>query len=163
VLDTFYKDYEITITSGTSSGSRNVALDRVVTKLKLVISDAIPDGASTLNITPTTWYYALNYQTGAPASAASSQAIVINIPASNIGKTGIDASVYGFSSSTEWNTNVAVSCKAANNDVLGSASLTDVPLVRNRVTEYTGPLFGDSGAMTVSLNTAWDDAYQGQW
>ena len=47
--------------------------------------------------------------------------------------------------------NIAINCKAANNAVLGSATITSAPFVRNRVSEYTGPLFGDSGAMTLSL------------
>ena len=162
VLDTFWRHYEITITSGTSSGSRAVSLDRVVTKLKVVFSDAIPTNAATFNITPTAWHYGFNYQTGNP-TAATSQVITINIPNASIGATGESINVFGFSTTAEWNTNVAIVCKAANNDVLGSASLVGVPFKRNRVSEYTGPLFGDSGSMTLSLNTSWDDTYQGTW
>ena len=47
VRDTFWKDYAVTITSGTASSSRSVTLDRVVTKLKVVFSDAIPSCATT--------------------------------------------------------------------------------------------------------------------
>ena len=72
-------------------------------------------------------------------------------------------SIFGFSSATEWTTNIAINCKAANNDVLGSATITAAPFVRNRVSEYTGPLFGDNGGMTLSLNATWDDSYQGSW
>ena len=162
VLDTFWRHYEITITSGTSSGSRAVSLDRVVTKLKVVFSDAIPTNAATFNITPTAWHYGFNYQTGNP-TAETSQVITINIPNASIGATGESINVFGFSTTAEWNTNVAIVCKAANNDVLGSASLVGVPFKRNRVSEYTGPLFGDSGSMTLSLNTSWDDTYQGTW
>ena len=163
VRDTFWKDYAITITSGTASSSRSVTLDRVVTKLKVVFSDAIPTGATTFNITPTTWYYGINYTTGEPISATPSQPIAVNIPSSEIGVVNEAVSIFGFSSATEWTTNIAINCKAANNDVLGSATIAAAPFVRNRVSEYTGPLFGDSGSMTLSLNATWDDSYTGTW
>ena len=163
VRDTFWKDYAITITSGTASSSRSVTLDRVVTKLKVVFSDAIPSGATTFNITPAAWYYGINYTTGEPISATPSQPITVNIPSSEIGLVNEAVSIFGFSSTTEWTTNIAINCKAANNDVLGSATITTAPFVRNRVSEYTGPLFGDSGAMTLSLNAKWDDSYTGTW
>ena len=163
VRETFWKDYAITITSGTASGSRSVTLDRVVTKLKVVFSDAIPAGATTFNITPTTWYYGINYTTGEPISATPSQSITVNIPSSEIGVVNEAVSIFGFSSATEWTTNIAINCKSANNDVLGSATITSAPFVRNRVSEYTGPLFGDNGGMTLSLNATWDDSYTGTW
>lgn len=163
VRDTFWKDYAITITSGTSSGNRSVTLDRVVTKLKVVFSDAIPSGATTFNITPATWYYGINYTTGEPIYATPSQPIIVNIPSSEIGVIGETVSIFSFSSATEWNTNIAINCKSASDAVLGSATITSAPFVRNRVSEYTGPLFGDSGAMTLSLNATWDDSYTGTW
>ena len=72
-------------------------------------------------------------------------------------------SIFGFSSATEWTTDVAVDCKTSDSSVLGSATITDAPFVRNRVSEYTGPLFGDNGSMTLSLNATWNDSYQGSW
>ena len=163
VRDTFWKDYAITITSGTASSSRSVTLDRVVTKLKVVFSDAIPAGATTFNITPATWYYGINYTTGEPSEATANGTIIVNIPSSEIGVVNEAVSIFGFSSATEWTTNIAINCKSASDAVLGSATITSAPFVRNRVSEYTGPLFGDSGAMTLSLNATWDDSYTGTW
>ena len=163
VLDTFWKDYDINISAGTSNESRTVSLDRVVTKLKLVFSDAISTDASTFNITPATWYYGINYQTGEPCAPATSQPITINIPSSEIGVFNETVSIFCFSSATEWTTDIAINCKTTDNEVLGSATITAAPFVRNRVSEYTGPLFGDSGTMTLSLNVTWGDTYQGTW
>jgi hypothetical protein len=163
VRDTFWKDYAVTITSGTASSSRSVTLDRVVTKLKVVFSDAIPAGATTFNITPATWYYGINYTTGEPISATPSQPITVNIPPSEIGVVNEAVSIFGFSSATEWTTNIVINCKSANNDLLGSATITSAPFARNRVSEYTGQLFGDNGGMTLSLNATWDDSYTGTW
>lgn len=163
VRDTFWKDYAITITSGTSSGNRSVTLDRIVTKLKLTFTDAIPEGAATFNVTPSSWYYGVDYTTGEPSEATADGTITVNIPSSEVGAVNEAVSIFGFSSATEWTTDIDINCKAANNDVLGSATITSAPFVRNRVSEYTGPLFTAGGGMTLSLNTAWDDAYQGTW
>ena len=163
VRDTFWKDYEITISGGTSSGNRSVTLDRIVTKLKLTFTDAIPEGAATFNVTPSSWNYGVDYTTGEPSEATANGTITVNIPSSEIGVVNEAVSIFGFSSVTEWTTNIAINCKTANNAVLGSATITSAPFVRNRVSEYTGPLFGDSGSMTLSLNATWDDSYNGAW
>lgn len=163
VRDTFWKHYELTITAGTSSGSRAVALDRVVTKLRVVFLDAIPTGAATFNVTPATWYYGMNYQTGEPSDTQSNQTVVVNIPNTSIGVTGESVNIFGFSGATEWTTDVAITCKKSDETVLGGATIAAAPFVRNRVTEYTGPLFGDNGAMTLSLNTDWLTTHTGTW
>ena len=162
VADTFWKDYEVNVVA-TSNGNRAVTLDRAVTKLRLTVTDAIADGAATFNIAPHTWYYGLNYQTGAPVSAQTDGVITINIPANMIGATNTPLNIFGFSSTTEWTTDVVLNCKASNNDVIGSAAIVDVPFVRNRVTDYSGPLFGSGGSLTLSLNTDWLDAEIGTW
>lgn len=163
VRDTFWEDYEITISSGTSSGNRSVTLDRIVTKLKLTFTDAIPEGAATFNVTPSVWFYGIDYTTGEPSEATANGTITVNIPSSEIGMVNEAVSIFGFSSATEWTTNIAINCKNSADAVLGSAAITSAPFVRNRVSEYTGPLFTENGGMTLSLNTAWDDAYQGTW
>ena len=163
VRDTFWKDYEITISGGTSSGNRSVVLDRIVTKLKLTFTDAIPEGAATFNVTPATWNYGISYTTGEPSEATANGTISVNIPSSEIGVVNETVSIFGFSGTTEWTTDIAINCKNNDDKVLGSATIAAAPFVRNRVSEYTGPLFGDNGSMTLSLNAAWDDSYQGSW
>ena len=161
--DTFWKDYEITISGGTSSGNRSVTLDRIVTKLKLTFTDAIPEGAAAFNVTPSSWYYGVDYTTGEPSEATSNCTITVNIPSSEIGAENEAVNIFGFSSATEWTTDVAVDCKTSDSGVLGSATIAAAPFVRNRVSEYTGPLFTAGGRMTLSLNATWNDSYHGSW
>jgi hypothetical protein len=163
VRDTFWKHYELTVTGGTSGGSRAVALDRVVTKLKVVLSDAIPTGATTFNVTPASWYYGMNYTTGEPSEATVNGTITVNIPSSEIGVVNEAVSIFGFSSATEWTTDVAVDCKTSDSSVIGSATIAAAPFVRNRVSEYTGPLFTAGGGMTLSLITDWLTTHTGTW
>ena len=163
VRDTFWKDYEITISSGTSSGNRSVTLDRIVTKLKLTFTDAIPEGAATFNVTPSSWYYGVDYTTGEPSKATANGTITVNIPSSEIGMVNEAVSIFGFSAATEWTTDVAVDCKTSDSGILGSATIASAPFQRNRVSEYTGPLFSAGGSLSLSLNGEWEDSYQGSW
>ena len=162
VRDTFYMDYEINVTA-TSNGSRSVTLERIVTKFTAVITDAIPEDAATFNMTPSQWYYGWDYVAGTPTTATTSQAITINIPASEIGKTDELLSIFGFSSDNEWTTDIALDCKTSTGSILGTATISDVPLKQNRITTFSGPLFSANGLTTVSLSSDWLDEHTGTW
>ena len=162
VSDTFYKDYEVNVVA-TSNGNRAVTLERVVTKLRLTFTDAIPENAATINITPATWYKGLDYVTGEPCAVAESQTTIINFPSTSIGQTGVQASMFSISTDTEWTTDVTISSKTSADAVIGTATLTAVPLKANRVSDYSGPLFSAGGSMSLSLNGEWMDNYEGTW
>lgn len=161
-LDTFYKDYEVAVVS-TSNGNRAVTLDRVVTRLRLTFTDAVDANAATINITPHTWYYAWDYVNGEPAGAATDQVVSLTIPDSEKGNTGLQANLFGFSTTTEWTTDVAINSKTTGGDIIGSATITNVPFKANRISQLSGPLFGSEGSMALSLNSSWDTAYNGTW
>jgi hypothetical protein len=162
VLDTFYKDYSVDVVA-TSNGNRAVTLDRVVTRLRLTFTDAISADAATVNFAPHTWYYAWDYIAGTPAGAATDQVVTINIPSENLGQTGIQANLFGFSGATEWTTDIAINSKTSGGSTIGSATITAAPFKANRISEYSGPLFGSEGTLALSLSTDWSDAYEGTW
>lgn len=162
ISDTFYKDYEVSVVS-TTNGNRAVTLDRCVTRLRLTFTDAISADAATISFAPHTWYYGWDYIAGAPADAKTDQTVTITIPDSEKGKTGVRANLFGFSTAAEWTTNVAINSKTSSNTIIGQASITSAPFKANRITEFSGPLFSSEGAMTLSLNGTWDDAYNGVW
>jgi hypothetical protein len=163
VRDTYWKDYEVTVVN-TSNGNRAVTLERVVAKLKLTVNDEIPAGAATLVCTPSTWYYGLNYRTGAPVTATNGQAISISIPANYVGTSGqLVASFFTISGADEWTTDVSVAVKDGNGASLGSAVIDDAPMLRNRSTEYSGNLFTNNGSSTLTLNDTWGDPITGTW
>lgn len=162
VRDTFWKRYDVNV-AATSNGNRAVTLDRVVTKLRLTFTDEVPVAARSISIVPHTWYYGIDYLTGQPASAQTDAATVITIPDSSKGQTGIQASLFGFSTAAEWNTDVVISSRTATDAMLGSATIAAVPFKANRVSDYSGPLFSAGGSMSLSLNGEWEDSYQGSW
>ena len=162
VSDTFYKAVEINV-GNTLSGTQAVELERIVTKLKIVLNDAIPEGADKVIITPDTWYHAIDYLTGEPSAATTAQPFTISIPPGDVGTKGEQISIFGFSGSTEWNTGFSVVCKDSSGGVLGSATVGSAPLQRNRVTEFSGTLFSGSSSFSVSLLSSWDDSYTSTW
>jgi hypothetical protein len=162
VRDTFWKRYDVSVVA-TSNGNRAVTLDRVVTKLRLTFTDEVPVTANSISIVPHTWYYGIDYLTGHPASVRTDAATVITIPDASKGQTGIQASLFGFSTAEEWNTDVVISSRTATDDVLGSATITEAPFKANRVSDYSGPLFSAGGSVTLSLNGEWENSYQGSW
>ena len=162
VRDTFWKDYAVEVVS-TSNGNRAVTLDRIVTKLALRFTDAVSANASTINFTPSSWYYTLNYKTGEPTTATASQTTSTSVPGSYIGNTDVLISYFSLSPSTDWTTDVNVNSKDGDNNIIGQGNMSGVPLKRNRVTEYSGPLFSSGCTVTTSLNTDWITTYEGEW
>ena len=162
VRDTFWKQYDVSVVA-TSNGNRAVTLDRVVTKLRLTFTDEIPAAANSISIIPHTWYYGIDYLNGQPASAQTDAATVITIPDASKGQTGVQASLFGFSTAEEWNTDVTISSRTATDALLGSATITSAPFKANRVSDYFGPLFSAGGSMSLSLNGEWITPYEGTW
>ena len=162
-LDTFYKDFQITVSAGTSS-AHNVTLERVVTRLRVTVADEIPAGIASITVTPTTWYYGIDYLTGGPAAAQASAPRTIAIPESKVGTTGqTNVSIYGFSSATEWTTDVSVVAKNQSDAVIGTANIEDAPFKANRSTNYTGNLFVNAGGFALALSGEWDTEFAGNW
>jgi hypothetical protein len=162
VRETFWKDYEVSVVA-TSNGNRAVTLDRVVTKLSLAFTDAVSESAATINFTPSTWYYGLNYKTGEPTAGTTSQTNTMQVPAGYAGRTDVSAAYFSISPSTEWTTDVTINSKDAGGNIIGQGVMTAVPLKRNRITEYSGPLFTTGVALSLSINATWDDSYTGTW
>ena len=154
VRDTFWQDYEVTI-SRTSDTEHDVTLDRVVSKLKVTVNDRIPEGCAKLIIEPAKWYYGLDYTDGSMAWESNDE-ISVSIPSNYIGTTGnLSASFFTMSSDDEWTTNLTVTAVNANDVILGTASITAAPFIANRATAYSGNLFSNMNAFTISLNDTW--------
>ena len=160
--DTFWSSLTLNVTSGGST-SQSVTLNRVATKMRVQITDEVPSGLATVNVTPATWYYGLNYATGA-ATAADSRERSVSVPASYIGTTGqLVASFFGLSNSTEWTTDITITAKDGVGHTLGSATISDAPFQRNRVSSFSGNLFNATNGLNMSLNAEWQNEYTTTW
>jgi len=160
--DTFWKDYEVEVVS-TSNGNRAVTLDRVATKIRVVVNDDVPATCKAVTVTPERWYYGWDY-VGGVAVAQQQTERKVSVPESYVGTTGqLAVSIFGLSGSDEWVTNVAVKALGESDAVIGSATITGAPFKANRSTEYSGNLFGSSGGLDVSVNANWELPKTGTW
>lgn len=162
VRDTFWKSMAVSV-GGASASAYSVALDRVVTKLKITATDAVPDGTATVVVLPGTWYAGIDYLTGQPADMRDNEEMSVAVPDSYIGTTGLAVSFFGFSTAAEWTTPLTVSARDADNDIIGMVNVAAAPFMANRATEFSGSLFSTSGAFTITLNDEWDTPWTGTW
>ena len=160
--DTFWKDYEVSVTN-TSNGNRAVTLDRVATKLRITANDEVPEGCASVSVTPASWYYGINYTTGAAVSNQQKERTV-QVPASYVGTSGqLVINIFGISGSDEWTTSLAIQAKDGNGHVIGSATINGAPFKRNRATEYSGNLFVSNGILDAAVNQEWESSVSGTW
>ena len=160
--DTFWASLALNVTSGGST-SQSVTLNRVATKMRLQVNDLVPDGIATLNITPDTWYFGLNYVTG-EATAADKRERSVTVPSAYVGTTGkLVASFFGISNDAEWMTDIAVTAKDGEGNAIGSATITNAPFLRNRISSFSGNLFNGEGSMDVTLDGDWSADYTATW
>ena len=160
--DTFWKSVALSVAPGMSA-SQSVVLDRVVTRLRISVTDEVPATLAKLSITPAHWYYGLDYTTGEPVSDATSPRI-ITVPSSYVGTSGqLVSSIFGFCGSAELTTDVAVAALASDDSPIAALTLPSVPFVRNRITSYTGQLFGHANNVSVGVTDGWNDDHTVNW
>ena len=151
------------VASRGEGANRAVTLDRVATKLKMTVNDEVPDGCAAVVVTPARWYYGWDYVNGVAVAAQQTERRVA-VPESYIGTAGqMSVSIFGLSGTDEWVTNISIQAQDADNNVLGSATITGAPFKANRGTEYSGNLFGSAGGLDVSVNAAWENPKTGTW
>lgn len=161
--DTFWKDVPVTVSSAVSN-SMSVTMDRVATRLRVLVNDEVPEGLAQLVITPSLWYYGIDYTTGAAVEEQADVARNINIPASYAGTSGqLSVSIFGISDTDEWTTDVNVKAFDGDGNAAGVVTLADVPFMRNRTTVASGNLFAAGGTFAVSLNDEWLNDYTIEW
>lgn len=162
VRDTFWGHCELTV-SATSDTEQSVTLGRAVAKVKINVNDIIPSNLSTLTVTPAKWYHGINYVTGEMASE-DDEPISVSVPSSYAGTSGtLFLSMFTFSDDDEWTTDMTLTAQNSNNETIGSVLIQNAPFKRNRVTEYSGYLFGKSHTMDVSLDASWLTSVSGTW
>ena len=160
--DTFWASRSITIAPATAT-NQSVSLQRVATRLRLTVTDEIPATLAQICITPSHWYYGIDYLTGEATDDRQTER-TINVPASYIGTTGqLYANFYSLSPSSAWQTDITMKAKDGDGGVISQIGIADVPLERNRVTNYSGPLFNANRTVAISVDSDWGEDISGTW
>ena len=153
VRDTFHGSLSLDVQPNSGS-SQSVSLSRCVGRLRVSATDVIPDGAAKLVVSPSSWYYGLNYQSG-EALASSATPLSVKIPASYVGTTNLVASFYTISSASPWQTDMTVALVASDESTIGSVTISGVTLQRNHVTSYAGGIVGAGRTLNLGSNDEW--------
>ena len=155
--DTFWATASITV-SPSSASSQAVTLGRVATRLRISVNDEVPDGAAKFVITPSQWYYGIDYTTGSGIAPSANQPREVNIPSSYIGTTGqLAISIFGFVPSAEWQTDITAALKASDDSTLGQVTLENVALNKNITSSYSGGILGTSKVFTLTADDVWGE------
>ena len=163
VRDTFWNVDSLNIRANTSeSTSKTITLSRVVGRAILQLTDVVPEGAQQVTFKPSHWYYGLCYLNGEP-TADSDAEIAVDIPASYIGQQGLRVSYMSLSPADDWTTGMEIAIKGAGDAVLGSVTLSDVLMGRNKTVTMTGALLSDTRSLGVNLNDTWGDSNVISW
>ncbi len=155
--DTFWATATITV-SPSSASSQAVTLSRVATRLRITVNDEVPAGIAKFVITPSQWYYGIDYTTGDGVAPSANQPREVNIPSSYIGTSGqLAIAIFGFVPSADWQTDITATLTASDESVLGQVTLEDVTLNKNITTAYSGGILGTAKAFTLTADDAWGD------
>ena len=157
--ETLCKVQDITV-SNASPLNLDITLDRISAMLNIQSTDARPAGISKIRTTYSKGDKAFNPTTGqATSNTGFSQT---NSPSAAVGST-IWVSSYPFlatGADEEEKMDITIEVLDANDNVLFTKVVSNVPFMRNNITTVSGKLFTtDSSSFGIKLNTEWGTGY----
>ena len=151
--ETFVKTQAVNITSA-DPVNLSATLNRIVAKLEIISTDTRIDGVSKIRTTYSAGGKSFNPTTGLATSNTGFN--LTNTPSAAVGAT-IDVGSFVFLATDEQKMNITIDVLDANEDVMFTKYVANVPLKPNRQTVLSGPLF-TSTAITSSafqVETDW--------
>lgn len=139
--DTYYY-YNASVVVGDGQQSIDVVLEHAVAMFRLVTSDPVPDNAASIRVAYTGGCGRLNAKTGLGTGTQSQQRVMFDITESQKGKP-ITLELYTFPNEDNGLLKMDIGIYKENTDVIREVVLENVPIVRNKITQYTGYLFSD--------------------
>ncbi len=152
--DTFLWSDDITVDKNLE---KEVSMSRVVSMFRLVTTDNIPSNVAKMKFYYTGGSSTINALTG-NGNANSKQEE--NIVVSETGKPGT-FEVYTFPKGDENLLKMEVTALDASGNTVASRTFEDVPISRNKITQYTGEFFsgGTSGSVDTSFKLTTNDEW----
>lgn len=149
VRDAFGAVKAITVDGRTPSQS--VTLSRIVSRLRLVVNDAIPHGLTSIEVV---WPKRVLSVGASLYGAAGGSASAISVPASYEGRTGVGLSFYTFCPGhDEWLQTFTVRFKAGD-EVIEEREV-EAPLLQNRMTIISGEWLSANRTNALTIDDGW--------
>ena len=151
--DTFVATQAVSVNNSTAI-NLNIVLSRIVSRLEMRSTDALPENVKKVNISFSKAGRDFNPTTGlAISDNGFTNSIDIN---STVGNTCMVYS-YLFLATDEETLDVSFTVLDANNQVILSKTIADVPFKRNRITTLSGQMFGTQLSTGFTVETDWLD------
>ena len=142
------------VINSTSAQNQNISLNRVCAKLTIETSDVRPAGIAKVRTT-----YGQGSKTFSPTTGFATDNngfVIVNTPSTAAGNI-IAISSYAFLTENTQTMDITIETLDANDQVVSSKVVHDVPFKRNRVTRLHGALFSASVASAIQVETAWEN------
>ncbi|MBE6247718.1 MAG: hypothetical protein E7106_00485 [Prevotella sp.] len=154
VMDTFADTQEVVVNS-ISAVNLSATLDRIVAALGVQSTDIRPTEITQMRITYTKGGKNFNPTTGAATVDTGFQNLIVH--SGSAGST-IYAGGFLFLATDEETMNVTIETLDAQQHVITTKTVNDVPLKRNRVTILTGAIYDVNASIAVGsiqINSGW--------
>jgi len=153
VRETFTATQSVTVTaSGTNEFS--ATLNRVIAKVAVVSTDNRPASASKVRVSFAKGSKSFNPTTGLATSDGGFA--FTHAPSSDAGSP-VDVGGYLFLASDEESMNVSIQVLDADDNVLLTKQIENVPFKRNRITRLRGDLFTRASTLALQVENSWLD------
>lgn len=152
VRETFAKTQRVTIAGTAPVDLGEITLERVVSQLGIISTDTRPANAAKIRTTFGGGSKSFSPATGLAVNDAGFA--TLSTPSAAVGAK-IGVSNFLFLATDEENMDVTIEVLDANDEVLYTKLVENVPFKRNRLTRLTGALFNATLTTSFNLETTW--------
>lgn len=156
IKDTFVYSSQLIVDSDTNT-EQPITLSRAVAKIYITATDAIPDNATALRITINDYYTDFDVTTAAVSGDAKQEVRTFTYSSANKGVKNSTYSIFCFANDKSYTTDITIDLLGANNNVLYSNNLHNVPIKKNSQTKITGALFSFVAWGSIIVQGDWDE------
>lgn len=162
VKDTFWAVEDLEVARG-GAAEMSVTLKRVVSRMRVLMSDVVPQSMKKMRITANGWYRGIYVKTGEAVGSLSSVDAVaetseVDIPSVYVGTSKrLAVSLWSIGKSERWTQDVTIGALDENGENIGETVCSDVPMERNRVTNVTGYFLSGGKLGNILVDDGWDE------
>lgn len=151
--DVFFKKMALTV-EPSSNSDQTVNLERIVAKLMVNITDAIPANVTTITLTVTSDFDYYYFASALATSTPTKRVFTFSVPAVALGT--INYQIQSILVNTVTPFTVNISSYDSANQLLTQVNLSNITCTKNQTTLLSGNLFTGKTPFQISLNSDWD-------
>lgn len=155
IQDTFTAVKTLTVDLNTEE-SQSVQLERQVAGIKLVMLDAIPSDAASIELTVAGYSAGLNPKTGA-GTAGIEHVREWEYSTSHIGKTNTSYSLYTFLPTDDHTVDITIRVESTDGEDIVNYTIEDISVEKNQMTVISGYLLSAELTTSITVNETWGE------